>query len=229
MRFLVATVCLLLPTLSFAENYPVKAPEDVKVAVTNVLREQLASQLSRLGELRANGAHDDRKEIKLPFGRKIVQITQFRGWVSLRFNNPERALNLSIRELSLASPNEIRFAVSASCPAAGHAHAGIEKGPSIGSDFSATINLGVTSTISWSGQGNALAFSCNITKVEPSLSSLKFKNGIVDKFAGVAQKAANGWANDNRNQLRDKANEAIRQTLKNHDVTVNLNQFVTSH
>ncbi len=119
--------------------------------------------------------------------------------------------------------------MAASCPASGHAHAGIEKGPSIGSDFSATINLGVTSTISWSGQVNALAFSCNITNVDPSLNNLKFKNGIVDKFGGVAQKAANGWANDNRNQMRDKANEAIRQTLRNHDVTVNLNQFVTSH
>ncbi len=38
MRFLIATVCLLLRLRGFAENYPVKAPEDVKVAVTNVLR-----------------------------------------------------------------------------------------------------------------------------------------------------------------------------------------------
>jgi hypothetical protein len=227
MRLLTTMTCLLCWTPSaFAQFTPIEAPNNINTEIGKVLREELARELGTLGELKANGAHDDRKEIKLPFGKKIVQITQFRGWVSLRFTRPDQQLQATVTQLRQVGPNDVAFSVTSSCPAGGHAHAGIERGPSIGSDFSANINLSVTGTITWIGPANSRTLSAKIDALNPSLHNLHFSNGIVNQFNRVAENAANSWAENNRSQLRARANEALKRTVEDPNVKARLNQVI---
>jgi hypothetical protein len=192
------------PGESKAPFTPIEAPADSKALIADVVRENLATELAALGELRAQGAHSEHTRIG-----PILQITDFEGWVSLRFSEPAKNLKVSVTQLRKTSPTEIQVAMSAECPAGGHAHAGIKKGPSIGSNFSAVIKLSIAATITRNGD----SYKPTLTAVNPSLVGLRFKDKIVDLFHGVAQTAVNNWAAANKEQLRVKANEALQKSV----------------
>jgi hypothetical protein len=187
---------------------PLDAPAVAKALAVDVIRDKLIRELATLNELKAEARHSDRKEFL-----GIVQITTFEGWATLRFTNPAQGLKVAVPVLQQVGPNEIAVTIKAEGPASGHAHAGIEKGPSIGSDFSATVYLEISGPITWKIVNDKNVYNATVKTFAPSLANLAFSNDIANQFARVAEKAANDWAAANRQQLLDKVNAAIQKSV----------------
>jgi hypothetical protein len=202
-RCLSGILLLLAPsqrTYATDENAP---PEDRRLVET-VLRELLIKELSEL-ELESKDSHTQELRVG-PLRSKVTAESTAKG----RFDEPEEKLVVEVPTMIRHSGRRTQIVAKAKAPFKGILSAKLESlRASVG--FSATASIEVHSEIKQVEDPGGSNIRVVVTDWSGKVSDVHFDDDIADALGAVARGAANKWLEDNREELKKRANRALQE------------------